>query len=81
MPKDPIAACFPNNSSGFQILGQGWRPEGRRISRMSSDQQKHSVAAAQEGSSSLQPIGESFRAGPGISSIQGRLNTISRAPE
>lgn len=79
MPKDPIAACFPDNSFGFRILGQAWRPEGRRISRMSSDQQKHSVAAAQGGSSSLQPIGESFRAGRGISSIQGRLKTISRA--
>jgi hypothetical protein len=79
MPKDLIAACSPSNSSGFQILGQAWKPEGRRISRMSSDQQKHSVEVAQGGSSSPQPIGESSRAGRGTSSIQDRLYTISRA--
>lgn len=79
MPKDLIAACSPSNSSGFQILGQVWRLEERRTSRMSSDQQKHSVAVAQGGSSSPQPIGESSQAGQGISGIQDQLYTISKA--
>lgn len=79
VPKDPISAYFPNNSFGFQILGQAWRLEEHRTSRMSSDQQKHSVAVAQGGSSSLQPTGESFPAVRGISSIQDRLHRVSRA--